>query len=195
MNDSSSPQLVYYILAIVLVASSLIGMRLPLAKAAKMALAWVAIFAIGFSLFTFRSEFSALGDRLYASAVGAPVELEGGELRIDMAEDGHFWVTGKVNGESVRFLVDSGASVTTLSAKTAAKAGIAPSRRRNVVDTANGQIVVALAEAARLEIGSIERSDFRVHVTDRDGVDILGMNFLSSLDGWRVEGRDLVLRP
>ena len=195
MTDSNAPQLVYYVLAIVLVASSLIGMRLPLAKAAKMALAWVVIFVVGFSLFTFRSEFSALGDRLYASAVGAPVELEGGDLRIDMAEDGHFWVTGKVNGESVRFLVDSGASVTTLSAKTAAKAGIAPSRRRSAVDTANGQIVVALAEAERLEIGSIERTDFRVHVTDRDGVDILGMNFLSSLDSWRVEGRDLVLRP
>ena len=107
-------------------------MRLPIAKAAKMALAWVAIFAIGFTLFTFRSEFWALGDRLYASAVGAPVELEGGELRIDMAEDGHFWVTGEVNGETVRFLVDSGASVTTLSAKTAEAAGIALSRRRNV---------------------------------------------------------------
>ena len=195
MSDQSGPQLVYYVLAIVLVASSLIGMRLSIGKAAKMALAWVAIFAVGFSLFTFRSEFSALGDRLYASAIGAPVELEGGEQRIDMAEDGHFWVTGKLNGERVRFLVDSGASVTTLSAKTAAEAGIVPTRRRSAVDTANGQIVVAQAYAKRLEIGSIERTDFPVHVTNRDGVDILGMNFLSSLDSWRVEGRDLVMRP
>ena len=195
MSDQSGPQMVYYILAIVLVASSLIGMRLSIGKAAKMALAWMAIFVVVFSLFTFRSEFSALGDRLYASAVGAPVELEGGELRVDMAEDGHFWVTGKVNGKSVRFLVDSGASVTTLSAETAADAGIAPSRRRSVVSTANGQIVVTHAYAGRLEIGSIERTDFPVHVTDRDGVDILGMNFLSSLDSWRVEGRDLVMRP
>ncbi len=193
MNDG--PVAVYYILAIVLVASSLIGMRLSIGKAAKMALAWVAIFTIGFSLFTFRSEFSALGNRLYASAVGAPVELEGGELRVDMAEDGHFWVTGEVNGKRVRFLVDSGASVTTLSAETAAEAGIAPTRRRSVVDTANGQVVVAHAFAGRFEIGSIERTDFPVHVTDRDGVDILGMNFLSSLDSWRVEGRDLVMRP
>jgi aspartyl protease family protein len=193
VNDG--PVAVYYILAIVLVASSLIGMRLSIGKAAKMALAWVAIFTIGFSLFTFRSEFSALGNRLYASAVGAPVELEGGELRVDMAEDGHFWVTGEVNGKRVRFLVDSGASVTTLSAETAAEAGIAPTRRRSVVDTANGQVVVAHAYAGRFEIGSIERTDFPVHVTDRDGVDILGMNFLSSLDSWRVEGRDLVMRP
>ena len=193
MNDG--PVAVYYILAIVLVASSLIGMRLSIGKAAKMALAWVAIFTMGFSLFTFRSEFSALGNRLYASAVGAPVKLEGGELRVDMAEDGHFWVTGEVNGKRVRFLVDSGASVTTLSAETAAEAGIAPTRRRSVVDTANGQVVVAHAFAGRFEIGSIERTDFPVHVTDRDGVDILGMNFLSSLDSWRVEGRDLVMRP
>ena len=63
------------------------------------------------------------------------------------------------------------------------------------MDTANGQIVVAQAYAKRLEIGSIERTDFPVHVTNRDGVDILGMNFLSSLDSWRVEGRDLVMRP
>ena len=195
MTDQTAPLTVFYILAIVLVASSLIGMRLPIAKAAKMVLAWVAIFAIGFSLFTFRSEFSALGDRLYASATGAPVKLEGGELRVDMAEDGHFWVTGKVNGESVRFLIDSGASVTTLSADTAAKAGIAPSGRRSVVTTANGQIVVALAEAEKLEIGPIARTDFPVNVSDRDGIDILGMNFLSSLDGWRVERGDLVMRP
>ena len=195
MTDQTAPLTVYYILAIVLVASSLIGMRLPIAKAAKMVLAWVAIFAIGFSLFTFRSEFSALGDRLYASATGAPVALEGGELRVDMAEDGHFWVTGKVNGESVRFLIDSGASVTTLSADTAAAAGIASSGRRSVVSTANGRIVVAQANAGRLEIGPIARTDFPVNVSDRDGIDILGMNFLSSLDGWRVERGDLVMRP
>jgi aspartyl protease family protein len=195
LSDGTAPLTIYYILAIILVASSLIGMRMPIGKAAKMALAWVAIFGIGFALFSFRSEFSALGDRLYASATGTPIALEGGELRVDMAEDGHFWVTGKVNDESVRFLVDSGASVTTLSAETAAKAGIVPSGRRSAVNTANGQIVVALADAQKLEIGPIERRDFPVNVSDRDGVDILGMNFLSSLDSWRVERGALVMRP
>lgn len=193
--SENGPYVVYYVIGAVFVASALFGMRLPIGKALKMALAWVVIFAIAFALFTFRSEFSALGDRLYASAVGDPVELEGGELRVDMAEDGHFWVRGKVNGKSARFLIDSGASVTTLSASTAADAGIAPTNRRSVVDTANGRIVVAQANATRLEIGPIERTDFPVHVSDRDGTDILGMNFLSSLDSWRVERGDLVMRP
>ena len=193
MSDTG-PSLVYYLLAIVLVASSLVGMRLPLAKAAKMALAWVAIFGAAFILFSFRSEFSALGDRLYASAVGAPLE-SGGELRIPIAEDGHFWVRGSVNGEGVRFLVDSGASVTTLSAETARDAGVTATRRQVLVNTANGRVIMSRAYVDRLEVGSIERSEFPIDINPQDTTNILGMNFLSSLGGWRVERGELVLQP
>ena len=193
MGDNG-PSLVYYILAIVLVGSSLIGMRLPIAKAAKMVLAWVAIFAGVFVLFSFRGEFSALGDRLYASAFGTPLE-SGGELRIPMAEDGHFWVRGSVNGESVRFLVDSGASTTTLSAETAREAGVSATNRQVMVSTANGRVIMSRAYIDRLEVGSIERSEFPIDINPQDATNILGMNFLSSLNGWRVERGDLVLKP
>ena len=193
MSDTG-PSLVYYILAIVLVASSLVGMRLPIAKAAKMALAWVAIFGAAFVLFSFRSEFSSLGHRLYSSALGTPFE-SGGELRIPMAEDGHFWVRGSVNGESVRFLVDSGASVTTLSAETAREARVVPTNRKVIVSTANGRVIMSRAYVDRLEIGSIERSEFPIDINPQDGTNILGMNFLSSLSSWRVERSDLVLQP
>ena len=50
MSDNGGYAL-YYILLLVLVASSLIGMRLPLGKALKMVLAWVAIFGVAFILF------------------------------------------------------------------------------------------------------------------------------------------------
>ena len=193
MSDTG-PSLVYYILAIVLVASSLVGMRLPISKAAKMALAWVAIFGAAFVLFSFRSEFSSLGHRLYSSAMGTPFE-SGGELRIPMAEDGHFWVRGSVNGESVRFLVDSGASVTTLSAETAREARVVPTNRKVIVSTANGRVIMSRAYVDRLEIGSIERSEFPIDINPQDGTNILGMNFLSSLSSWRVERSDLVLQP
>ena len=39
--------------------------------------------------------------------------MKGGELRIRRRRDGHFWVDGQVNGQPVRFLVDSGATMTT----------------------------------------------------------------------------------
>jgi aspartyl protease family protein len=49
--------------------------------------------------------------------------------------------------------------------------------------------------ADRLQIGSIERTDFPVDVSEQEGSNLLGMNFLRSLQGWRVEGNYLVLQP
>ena len=92
-------------------------------------LAWIAIFGAGFVLFTFRDDLGYLGQRLRAEATGEPVQV-GQTLRIPMALDGHFWVDAKVNGEAVKFLVDSGATMTTIDAGTAARTGIAVDPRR-----------------------------------------------------------------
>src|SRR3954469_6189586 len=54
-------------------------------------------------------------------------EVTGGEVRIRMAGDGHFWADASVNGVKRRMLIDSGATVTALSEETAAAAGVAPS--------------------------------------------------------------------
>ena len=72
MDGDSAPNTFYLLLLLMLVGSSLIATRLPLAKAAKMALVWVALFGATFALFSFRSEFSALGSRLKAEAIGQP---------------------------------------------------------------------------------------------------------------------------
>ena len=193
MNGDTAGHAIYAALAAMLVASSLIGMRLPIAKVAKLVLAWIAIFGVAFLIFSFRSEFAALGSRLRAEAIGTPIQA-GGELRIPMREDGHFWVTGSVNGHDASFLVDSGATVTTLSSKAATEVGIEPDMRVAIVETANGEVRMKVGTAATVAVGSIERSDFTVHITDRDAPNVLGMNFLSTLGSWRVEGNYLVLK-
>jgi aspartyl protease family protein len=193
MTDQA-PSVIYLVLAIVLVASSLIGTQMPIGKAAKMGLAWVAIFGLVFGVFAFRSEFSALGQRLKAEATGQPI-VSGEEMRVPMAEDGHFWVRGLVNGKPVRFLVDSGASNTTIAGTTAAEARIEKGTLTQYISTANGRARVHKAYADRLEIGAVSRTDFPVDINANDDTNVLGMNFLSSLAGWRVEGNYLVLRP
>ena len=192
MTDNS-PQVLYYAMGVVLLLSSLLAMRLPIRTALKMGLAWVGIFAAFFILFAFRGEFQHFGQRLKAEALGTPT-TEGGDLRIPMAEDGHFWVEASINGQSARFLVDSGASVTTVSSDLARNAGIPMNGRRWMVETANGAAPVIQASADRLEVGSISRSDFPIDISEREQTNVLGMNFLSSLSGWRVEGSYLVLR-
>lgn len=184
---------VYILMAVMLVLGSLMARREPLAKMLTIALAWVAIFAAGFVLFTFRDNFGWVAQRLKAEAVGTPVQ-EGRETRIPMAIDGHFWVEARLNGQKVRFLVDSGATMTTVDRQTALKAGVQVSPQRDqFVRTGNGIIRVSSARAAELEVGGIMRNDVGLQVADNDDLNVLGMNFLSSLSRWGVEGRWLVL--
>jgi aspartyl protease family protein len=184
---------VYILMAIMLVLGALITRREPAAKLFTMALAWVAIFAAGFVLFTFRDNFGWVAQRLKAEAIGSPVQ-EGAETRIPMAIDGHFWVEAEVNGEKVKFLVDSGATMTTIDRETARRAGVAVSPRADqIVRTGNGNIRVASGRADAIQVGGITRRDVGVQVAEHDDLNVLGMNFLSSLSRWGVEGRWLVL--
>src|SRR3954454_15656313 len=121
---------VYLLMAIMLVLGALMARREPAAKLLTMALAWITIFAAGFVLFTFRDNFGWVAQRLKAEAVGTPVQ-QGQETRIPMAIDGHFWVEARLNGQKVRFLVDSGATMTTMDRQTALKAGVQVSRERD----------------------------------------------------------------
>jgi len=186
---------VYVLMAIMLVLGGLMARREPIAKLLTMALAWVAIFAAGFVLLTFRDNFAWVGQRLQAEALGTPV-LQGHETRIPMALDGHFWVEGRVNGVKMKFLVDSGATMTTIDLQSAEKAGVQMSRQRDqFVRTGNGIIRVRSGRADTLSIGGIDRKDVGVQIADNDDLNVLGMNFLSSLSRWGVEGRWLVLEP
>jgi aspartyl protease family protein len=184
----------YILMAVMLVLGTLMSRRERFAHLAVLGLMWIAIFGAGFVLFTFRDDFGWVAQRLRAEATGEPVQ-RGSEIRIPMALDGHFWVDGRLNGERIKFLVDSGATMTTIGREAADRAGVtivAPNSQ--VVRTGNGLVRVSTAEAATLKVGSIERDDVRLHVAD-DDLNVLGMNFLSSLQRWGVEGRWLVLVP
>jgi aspartyl protease family protein len=186
---------VYILMASMLVLGGLMARREPLAKLLTMALAWIAIFAGGFVLFTFRDDLGWVAQRLRAEATGEPVQL-GETIRIPMAIDGHFWVDARLNGHDVKFLVDSGATMTTVGSGTAARAKVAVNPGRDqLVRTGNGVVRVASGRADTLAVGSIERDGLRLHVAESEDLNVLGMNFLSSLRRWGVEGRWLVLQP
>jgi aspartyl protease family protein len=178
-----------------LVLGGLMARREPLARKLTMGLAWIAIFGAGFLLFTFRDNLSFVAQRLRAEATGTPVRV-GETIRIPMAIDGHFWVDGEINGHDVKFLVDSGATMTTIGSETAARSDVAVSPGRDqLVRTGNGIVRVASGDAPQLYIGSKERDGMRLHVAQGEDLNVLGMNFLSSLERWGVEGRWLVLQP
>jgi aspartyl protease family protein len=125
-------------------------------------------------------------------------QVAGKELHVRTSPDGHFWVVASVNGVKARMLIDSGATVTAISERTARAAdvdvgtGLTPV----VLRTANGTAPAQTGKVNEVRVGNIVARNLRI-VTSPGlaDLDVLGMNFLSKLESWRVEGRTLILVP
>jgi aspartyl protease family protein len=197
-GPDQTAEFIYLIALLVFVASALTVRKIPIGKGLKMFAGWVIIFLAAFVAFTLKDDIVGFANQVLderrAESTGVQV---GEELQIKQSLDGHFWVDARLNGKDVRFLVDSGATTTSISARTARRAGIEPrSGIPAVVQTANGVVTVQRGRAERLEVGHIVREDMAVHISDGFGeTNVLGMNFLSSLSGWGVERNRLILKP
>jgi aspartyl protease family protein len=125
-------------------------------------------------------------------------QVSGKELRVGMAPDGHFWVVASINGVKRRMLIDSGATVTAISQATAREARVEASTGFSpvILRTANGAASAQTGSIDELRVGNIVARNLRIVTSPGLGsLDVLGMNFLSKLESWRVEGRMLILVP
>lgn len=125
-------------------------------------------------------------------------QVAGSEVQIRMSPDGHFWARANINGVERRMLVDSGATITTISERTAAASSVDQSSgvMPLILRTANGMARARTGEIAQLQLGTIRATDLKVAISPALGnLDVLSMNFLSKLASWRVEGRTLILTP
>lgn len=124
--------------------------------------------------------------------------VEGNVTRVPLASDGHFWVRVSINGVSRRFLVDTGATLTTLSPETAQQTGLRILRDGPKVElrTANGNATGRIVVIPELKVGNAVARHIEAVVAPGLGeTNVLGMNFLTKLKGWRVEDRVMVLEP
>jgi aspartyl protease family protein len=97
---------------------------------------------------------------------------------------GHFLTTGSINGGSVRFIVDTGASMVSLGAGDARRLGIDPSKgERGRTQTANGVTVVSRVKLDTVRVGDIvlNNVDATVHQQDMPFA-LLGMSFLNRME-------------
>jgi aspartyl protease family protein len=198
MSSDDNLNLVYGVGALILVASSLAVRRMPVRQTLKMAAGWIGIFAALYAVFLFLPELKSVWSRAKADVSGNPELVTGGVIRLRKEQDGHFYTFATVNGVNLRFLVDSGATITTLSRNDAlhAKVEIDEDGFPVAVVTANGSVMDRRGLVRDFRVGSIRKSDFSVHVSDGlTGTNIIGMNFLSSLNSWQVVGDEMMLKP
>ena len=130
---------------------------------------------------------------------GLPKQVvEGRETRVPLASDGHFWIHATVDGVPVNFLVDTGATVTAVSAETAQRLGLRP-RDAGIpirMQTANGTVAAQLTTIDDLRFGNVAAHGIDAIIAPGLGpTNVVGMNLLSRLASWRVEGRTMILVP
>lgn len=197
MTGDQAAQLTGAVMMLVLVGSSLMTRQLSLGQTARMIAGWLLIFAIVLVGYSYREELRAVTQRVTGELTNDGGQTVGSAYRVPMAPDGHFWVRAEVNGHAQRFLIDSGATTTGLTDAAAEASGVKVDRDGFpvMIDTANGTIAARTAVIDKLTLGPITTRNLAAIVSSVGETNVLGMNFLSSLKAWRVEGRSLVLVP
>lgn len=119
-------------------------------------------------------------------------------VEVKAGRNGHFVVSAEVNFTSVRFLVDTGASMVALRQSDAEASGIFLGHTdfNHPVSTANGTAFGAKVELESIAIDSIgvERVPALVLPDHLLGISLLGNSFLNRLDGFQVSENQLVMR-
>lgn len=133
--------------------------------------------------------------------LGLPEQIvEGGETRIPMSPDGHYWLRAEINGVRANFLVDTGATLTAVSQDVADRAGLEP-RTGGLpvtVNTANGPVSAELSTIDEMRFGNVAARGLDVVIAPTLGkTNVVGMNLLSRLSSWRVDNqtREMILVP
>lgn len=131
--------------------------------------------------------------------LGMPEQVvAGGETRIPLSRDGHYWLQAELNGQTFAFMVDTGATLTAVSEETAAAAGLEPRDGGLPIrlQTANGAVAAHLTNIDTLRFGNVEANGLDAVIAPGLGkTNVIGMNLLSRLDSVRIEQGELILVP
>jgi aspartyl protease family protein len=133
----------------------------------------------------------------HVAVIDTSEQTGGRSLSIPRDARGHFETEGRIEGQRIGFMVDTGASVIALTEKAAATLGIHPAEQDYVsmVKTANGTVRAAPVELDRVEIGDLVVRDVAALVLPDSALsdNLLGLTFLSRLHRFAYSDGKLVL--
>jgi aspartyl protease family protein len=121
----------------------------------------------------------------------------GHTLNIPRDARGHFEAEGRINGQAIDFMVDTGASTIALNETSAASFGVRPSpgEYKVSVSTANGTVKAARTQIAMVDIGGLVVRDVDALVLPDEALseNLLGLSFLSRLKRFEYANGTMVL--
>lgn len=153
-------------------------------------LAW--IFGIGICVWAF----SGLLERQANPNMSVESSRIGNSIEVQLKQNrqGHYVANGKINGETVTFLVDTGATSVSVPAHLGNKLGLRP-MGRGIARTANGNVEIAFTSIDNLQLGEISLNNVEASLNPgmRDDHILLGMSVLRQLE-FTQRGEWLILR-
>ncbi len=110
--------------------------------------------------------------------------------------DGHFYADAEINGQIIRFLVDTGANAVALTENDARKAGVdfSPEDYQVVGEGAASAVRGQHARLDNLQIGAIVATDVEAAVVEGSTMSLLGLSFLDEVDEIVIQKRQMALR-
>ena len=124
---------------------------------------------------------------------------QAGRRSLSIARDGggHFRTDGRIDGQRVGFMVDTGASVIALNESSAARIGVRPSQNdyNATVTTANGKVKAARVQLAMVDVGGLVVRDVDAMVLPDEALseNLLGLSFLSKLKRFEYASGKMML--
>jgi aspartyl protease family protein len=116
-------------------------------------------------------------------------------LVLEAGPGGHYVVPGEINGEAVRFLIDTGASHVAVPGAMAQRLGLSRGAPM-AVETAAGRVRAHATRLGVVRIGGLAQYDVRASINPAMSADfvLLGMTFLRHVNISQRDGR-LILEP
>ncbi len=165
---------------------------------------WLSILVLLIAGYTYRNELEWIGRRMTAELIPGAAIVEragadGEQVVISRGWGGHFGVRAEINLVRIPMMVDTGASLVTLTTDDARAAGIAIDDLRYSVPvaTANGTGRAAPVVLDSIVVGSIERRRVPALVAQPGMLEgsLLGMSFIDTLGSFSISGDRLILTP
>ena len=163
--------------------------RASLGKLMQQALIWGLIFMGAIAVV-------GLWDDIRQSVRPMQSVVSGDRIELPRAPDGHYYLMAEVNGATLRFVVDTGASQIVLSRRDAERAGIDTASLVYLgrAQTANGMVRTATVRLDSIAVGPVRHEGVRAVVNEGElEQSLLGMDYLQRFSSIEITGGRLVL--
>lgn len=188
--DPDIPRVIYYLLLLLAIGGYLVAaLRRRPGQALQQLMIWALIF-LGVAAV------AGIWPDVRAAIAPAQTVTQSGRIELPLRADGHYYLQAQVNGATIDFVIDTGASQIVLSRADAERAGIDTGALAYIgrAFTANGEVATAPVRLDSLSVGPFTDCDVAA-VVNRGAMagSLLGMSYLTRFGKVQFDDRRMIL--